>query len=141
MSIDNRRNFFRSLIAEAISLVDEIKGTPQLRLNELKTIPDDILGGMVPVFNKAIPSRIEGGQLLVQGKSGKFRPYCQLTEREEYILTCFDGNHSITGICNSLMADFQLNQDAAYARVKNLFLQLAETGICHPAGAHQGKRN
>lgn len=137
MSINNRRNFFCSIIAETFSIVEEIRGTPQLRLDELKTLPDDILGGMVPVYNKAIPSRIENGRLLIQGKNGEFRSYCRLAEREEYILTCIDGNHSITGIGNCLIADFQLDQDAAYAEVKNLFLRLAEAGICHPAGAQQ----
>jgi hypothetical protein len=137
MSINNRRNFFRSFIAETISFIDEIKGTPQLRLDDLKTLPDDILKGMVPVFNKAFPSRIEDGQLLVQGKDGEFRPYCLLDERHAYILTCFDGNHSITGMANLLVAEFQLDPDAAYAEVKTFFLRLAEAGICHPAGAHQ----
>jgi len=136
--LDNiRRSFLKSFVAETLSVVEELSGTPQFRLDELESVPEDILRDMVPVFNSDRPSRIEDGWLLVQEKkNGEFRQFRELQGHEEYILSCFDGNHSISGICNCLEAEFQLEQAAALAVVKGVFVQLAKAAICHPAGGH-----
>lgn len=130
-----RRHFFRALVAETIAWMEEFSGRPQLRLDELKSVPDEILLEMVPVFNARNPSRIEDGWLVVRNmQNGGFNPYLRLGEHETYILACFDGFHSIEGICNRLQTDFKLNQTQAFDRVKRLFVQLAEAGVCHPSG-------
>jgi hypothetical protein len=130
-----RRSYLKSFLSEALSIVEEFRGRPQLLLDDLETVPEDVLRDMVPVFNSGKPSKIEDGWLAVQErKNGEFKQYRELQGHEEYILACFDGNHSISGICNCLEADFQLDQEAAFSVVKGLFVQLARAAICHPAG-------
>lgn len=133
-----RRSFFKSLVAETVSFVEELNGKPQFGLGELKTLPDDVLLEMIPVFNRAVPARVKAGRLLVRrGKDAEFEPYLALTDREAYILARFDGHHSIAGIRDELAAGFEIEPDIAFAEVKRLFVRLAEAVICHPAGGHE----
>ncbi len=130
-----RRHFFRALVTETVAWVEEVSGHPQLRLDELKRVPDETLLKMVPVFNTRKPSRIENGWLAARNmEDGGFIPYRKLGKHEAYILACFDGFHSIQGIRDRLQTDFKLNQTQAFDRVKQLFVQLAEAGFCHPVG-------
>ncbi len=133
-----RRYFLKSLVTETIAMAEELSGTPQFRLDELETVPDDILGDMVPVFNTGRPSKIADGWLSAWDvKNGEFRRFHKLCDHEAYILTCFDGSHSVSGICNRLESDFQIRWDKAFSTVKNLFVRLSEAAICHPAGGHE----
>ena len=133
-----RRSFFKSLVAETISFVEELNGKPQFRLDELKNMPDNVLLEMIPIFNEAIPSKVEDGRLFVRReKNAEFGPCQNLGDRETYILERFDGGHSIAGIRDELVAEFEIESDTAFAEVRNLFVRLAEAGICRPAGGHE----
>ncbi len=132
---NSRRSYFKSFLAEAISIVEELSGKPQLLLDDLERVPEDVMRSMVPVFNMARPSMIEDGWLLVREiKNGEFTRYHELQGHEGSILECFDGNHSISGVCNHLEAEFQLPPDVAFSLVKDVFVKLSKVALCHPAG-------
>ncbi|MDR3631632.1 MAG: hypothetical protein P4L42_15030 [Desulfocapsaceae bacterium] len=130
-----RRSFLKSFVAGTLSLADELRGTPQLRLDELDQVPEAVLRTMVPVFRSDGLASIKDGWLLIRHwEDGELRRYRPVDEREAYMLACFDGRHSIDGICNLFQAEFQFDREAAFSTVKRLFVQLAEAGICQPAG-------
>jgi hypothetical protein len=138
----NRRQYFRSLLAGSLGLVDELRdelrGEPHFRLDEIASLPDAVLRKMVPVVYQEISLGIEEDWLLLRNGSdapdAPFKRLMPLSTQQIYILNCFDGQHSIADICGILESVFDLSPEAAADGVKALFVSLAEKGICHPLG-------
>ncbi len=129
----SRRQYFHSLLAGALGIVDELRGRPHFRLDEIGSLPDAVLRGMTPVVCREITLSIEEGWLLLRnGLDGHFTRHMPLSARQIYILNCFDGRHSIADICGIMEAVFELSADAAAGEVRSLFATLAQQGICHP---------
>ena len=134
----SKRSFFKSFLIEFLSMAEEFNGIPQYRVDELEKVPDHILKDMVPVVNVNKPSRIEDNWILLKDvTNGTFKRYYKLKNYEGYMFRCFDGNHSISGICNLLEVEFSLDSEEAYAQTKSLFIRLAQAGLCHPVGVHK----
>lgn len=134
----SKRSFLKSFLIETLSIAEELRGIPQYRIDELVNVPDEIFKNMVPVFHGNKPSRVEDGWILLKDDSSEeLRRYYKFKNHEENIFRCFDGNHSISGICNFLQAEFGLNSEETYEQTRSLFIYLAQAGLCHPAGGHE----
>ena len=98
---NSKRSFLKSFLAETISIIEEFRGIPQHRIDELGKVPDHIFKNMVPVINVNKSSRLEDGWLLLKDDTdGEFVRSYRFKNHEEYIFSRFDGDHSISGICN-----------------------------------------
>ncbi len=129
----SRRNFFRRFFTETISLIEEARGTPQLNLNDIAALPDEIFGSIIPVFSEHTRYRIEGDRLLiVDEKSAIFRKAYQFTPRELYVLNQFDGHNTLNSIVYVIINQFDQDAEAAFQQVKNLFCTMAGYAVCHP---------
>ncbi|WP_310600607.1 PqqD family protein [Desulfobulbus sp.] len=135
MNGDGRRVYLHSLLAGAVAAVDELRGKPHFRLDQLETLPETVLHGMVPVVHRDQRIRIEDGWLLTQERGeADFGRCLRLDARQEYAVNRFDGQHALGGICELLAAEFGISRQTAAATVRQLFVALAQQGICHPAG-------
>ncbi|MDR1489921.1 MAG: hypothetical protein LBS65_05465 [Desulfovibrio sp.] len=129
----NRRQYLHSLFSEALAVVDELRGKPHFRLDEIGSLPDAVLRKMVPVVYQGITLGMEDGWLLLQkSPDAPYERHMPLTARQKYIISRFDGRHSIADICAVTESEFDLSSDAAAGLVKSLFVALAQNGICHP---------
>jgi hypothetical protein len=129
----SRRHYLHSLFADAMDLVDELRGKPQFRLDELASLPDAALRAMAPVVSREITLGIEDDWLLLQeSPDAPFKRHMPLTAQQIYILNCFDGQHSIADICGVMESEFALSPAAAADVVRTLFVTLAQKGLCHP---------
>jgi hypothetical protein len=129
----NRRQYLRSLFANTLAAVDELRGEPQFRLDEIASLPDAVLHGMTPVVFQGMTVRTADGWLLLQkSPDAPFERLTPLTGPQAYAVNRFDGSHSVAVICAEMEPAFGLSSEAASDLVKSLFVTLAENGICHP---------
>jgi hypothetical protein len=122
-----------SLFADAMGIVDALRGKPHFRLDEIGSLPDAVLRGMVPVVRQEITLGIEDGWLLLQkSPDAPFQRHMPLTAQQITVLNCFDGRHSVADIGGVLESAFALSPAAAAGIAGSLFVTLAQQGICHP---------
>lgn len=133
-----RRSFFRLMLAEAISLAEEVRGRPQRRLSDLDQVPDEVVRQMAPVFNKKRAYSIENDRVLLkQKKTGTYQEIYQLDPQEKFMLHYFDGQHTLEAIGHRVAEKFGQDEETTYQQVKTLFIFLAKHVICFPAQAHE----
>jgi hypothetical protein len=131
-----RRGFFRRLVAETISTVEEARGVPQLRLDQIGAQPDDVIGAMVPEWNLSGEIRLHDTRLVRVGRDGT--PGATLLELgplQLRLLALFDGRHDVDAIATAWAEANGLPIDEAFAQVKRLFLPLAELAVLVPAAS------
>ena len=129
----SRRRYLRSLLAEAIGMVDELRGEPHFFLDDIASLPDAVLRGMAPVVRQGMTLGIADGWLLLRkSPDAPFERLMPLSTQQIHIINCFDGQHSIADICGVMESMFDLSPDVAASLAGSLFVTLAEKGICHP---------
>jgi hypothetical protein len=126
-----RRRFFRSFLAEAAGFVDEIRGNPQFRLEDLALLPAEVLAAMRPVMLPGF--RLEEGRLVGPAAEGGVT-VCPLDETERWIVARFDGRRTIAEIGDGAALKFEVDPAAAQQNVRAVFLTLARSVICVPSG-------
>ena len=134
-----RRHFFRSFLGEAVSAVDEIRGRPQLSIDDIGRLPDSVLRTMRPVRDALGPYLIEQGQLL-RGEPGDpaRRQIVYVFESWELdVLARFDGRSTLDAIAQAHATSHKIDVETAYKRAKSLFVALASYLVCRPADAHE----
>ncbi|MFH1136964.1 MAG: hypothetical protein V1816_12890 [Pseudomonadota bacterium] len=139
MTGPGRRTFFKRLAGEAVSLVHEVQGRPQLSLKDIPSLPDDVVLRMVPAPGPAPSARIEGRRLLVRRTgSGVLEEAYIFDSQETWILDRFDGRASLESIATEFQAVFGLGRDAARLRVRRLFQTLAGLALFVPTAPPDG---
>jgi hypothetical protein len=131
----NRRQYLHSLLANALAAVDELRGEPHFRLDEIGSLPDSVLRAMTPVTFQGAALNVEDGWLLLRKSPAEpLKRHMPLSAPQIYALGRFDGQHSIADICAETAAAFELPPGTAGNLVKSLFVTLAGNGVCHPLG-------
>ena len=133
-----RRGFFKQFLVETIYLYEELKGRPQMSLNEIEHLPDEIVRQMAPAFNENRAARMKGNVLFLEdAQSGASKKVCELDDVKMFIWGCIDGRTDIESIGRRVEREFSLEFDRAYEETKSFFIFLAKRLICHPAEAHE----
>ena len=129
----SRRQYLHSIFADALAAVDELRGEPHFRLDEIDSLPDAVLCAMVPVVYQGMILNVEDGWLLLSKSQAAPCERCMpLTAPQGYAVEHFDGSHTIADICAEMEQAFDLSPETASRIVTSLFVTLAEKGICHP---------
>lgn len=138
MSI-NRRSFLKNFLAESISTIDELRGIPQYRLDEIQNLPDHILKDIVPVSRKQDTLCIKGNHLNnTNPKENAISILRTFTPKEMDALDLFNGQNSLQSIATELSKrNHTLNPEEAFVLVKTLFCDLARLMVYIPAGRHE----
>ena len=133
MKTISRRQYFRSLLGNALNAVDELRDKPHFRLDEISSLPDSVLRAMTPVPSQGTALSVEDGWLLLRKSPDEpLKRHMPLTEPQSYAVARFDGRHSIADVRAETESAFGLSPEAASDIVTSLFVTLAENGICHP---------
>ena len=133
MKTVSRRQYFHSLLSGAVNIVDELRGTPHFQLDHIGSLPEDALRRITPVVRQDITLSIQDDWLLLQNGPGEpFTRHMPLTAHQIAVLNCFDGRHSMAGVCGVMESAFGLPPDEASELVRSLFMTLAGQGLCHP---------
>jgi hypothetical protein len=130
-----RRHFFRDVLSQGLSLVDEVRGKPQLLLEDIGRLPDESIRYMVPVLSESAHYRIERGWLLLKDK-GVFVEFHRLDSQDLEILQAFDGRRTIEELAVFFHQRDGIDHWASYQRVKLLFVTLTRIAVCHPLHPH-----
>jgi hypothetical protein len=131
----SRRQYFRSLLVNAMNAADELRDKPHFFLDELGSLPAAALRAMVPVVFQGTALSVEDGWLVLR-QSPDMPParHMPLSEPQIYAVSRVDGRHSIAEICAETESVFSLSPEAASELVTALFVDLARNGLCHPQG-------
>ncbi len=134
----SRRLFFHRFVGEVISLVDEVQGIPQIRLDDIKKLPDQMIRKIKPGFSYSSLYFIENNRLVFKNKkSNQNQTIYQFGNREVYILNCFNQNNTLEDIGHMVSIEYNISYDSAYESAKSLFIMMTRYLICQPAHAHE----
>jgi len=128
-----RRAFFRQFFVDVIVGIDELRGRPHIKIDDIVQSPDSILKKVIPVLDTYRSHRIEKRVILKQDrKSGEFHEAYSMNPHEEFFLRYFDGQHTLEKIARLGVTEFGLKNDDSYDSVKTLFCNLLKKRICQP---------
>ncbi len=129
-----RRHFFRAFLGEAAATVDEIRGRPQMSLDELDLVPDQILRQMRPIREASSAYAIDEDRLVLLGRGGKVKRVIYVMHPWELdVMQRMDGRSTIEEISHQHSVAHSVQAHVAYERVKSLFIALSTYMICRPA--------
>jgi hypothetical protein len=129
--VSNRRGFFWALAGEAMSMIDEVRGVQQCRLDQIDGQPDEVIAAMVPASNQCGALRIEDDRI-VQHSSKGTEIVMKLGADHGQMLALFDGQRSVAQVAELWALMRGLDQRTAFLCVRGLFVPLAKLAILIP---------
>ena len=130
----SRRNFFTAFLGQLKVLADEARGVQHIPLDNLHTLPEEMIGEIIPVLFNDGTWRIENKRLLkLDGKAGEYSLYRQLNVREAAIITQFGTGKSLEEISRSVSRVCEIGIEETRRATFNVFFRCARLRICHPA--------
>lgn len=113
---------------------EEMRGRPQLRLADIPKLPDATLAEIIPMVREDV--RLDVNQRDVIAYPPERNESIVLFARdsiETVLFNRFDGRTAIRRIAAEAAATMSWSTDEGFARVKRLFLDLVERGVCVPS--------
>ena len=133
----SRRKFFNSLAGKIVAFAYEIKGIPQMKLNSLNDLQDEIIEQMIPVMVKDDTYKIESDHIFKYNhETESFEKFQSLTRHQMYILRSFDGISTIKDITLKYASKYKVENETAFRNVRSLFTSMAGYMVCHPKDGH-----
>lgn len=128
-----RRGFFRAFVGEMASFLDDLKGRPQFRLDDLSTARLSELEMLMPAIRAGIEIRI-GEETLDALKAGKAITLFTRDPLTEAVFNRFNGRKSLGDIAEEIHAAMPgVERETALEHARTLFLSLVEQGVCAPS--------
>lgn len=131
-----RRGFFKQMVSEALGAAEEAAGRPQFRLDEIPSLPDDVLAGLVPQVR-------EDAEIVVTdaGVQAKLRtrqePVVLFAHDavDTFVFNRFNGSTPLGRAARELSAAMSLDGPDAFACARALFVRLVRLRVVVPANA------
>ncbi len=129
----NRRGFFRSFLGEAASLLDEARGIPQYRLDNLWNLSDEVTARIKPAMVPNIEILIADDQVHARsrGKKEAFAIF-RCEPQAGFVFNRFNGQNTIGQISIELAKAFSWDEADAFSYTREFFLRLARLRVCVP---------
>jgi len=129
--MNSRRMFFRTLIGNAGTLIEDLRGVECIPLNRLNELPDDIIKQIEPVFFEEELWSVEDKTFYYFDKN-KNKLSFELTWIELQALKYFKNSIRLIDTASYISENTNSTIDDIYKDVSNLFFKLASLRICHP---------
>ena len=130
--ITGRRGFFRYSLDELIAAFDESRGRPSFKLSDLAGLTDDQLGRLIPAIMDASQVSADQGNFVVRYPGGHADVLFAIGSMEEDVWSRIDGQSNLQQIADAMAIEWNETGEAAFARARKVFLQLAGRQICIP---------
>ena len=130
----SRRKFFRASVGEMAGMVDAFRKGTQYTLDEVFTLSDRQLGAVKPLIYDEVVIQEEGGKIVgytLEDDQGT--TLLEVSPIHLAIIDAFNGSKTLLAIARSVAATYQITQDEAFKRVKNIFQLLVRNSICVPS--------
>ena len=132
-TILSRRGFFKSMVGEVVSAVEEYQGKPQFRLADLWNLPDDLFARIKPATIARIEIVTDDGSVWGQFVDQKKRVLLFEAKKENlFVFEKVNKDLTIGEIGRSLSTEMRWDEEQAFSFVKRLFLSLVELRVCVP---------
>ena len=133
----SRRRLWAQLIGHLAAFREELAGNRHLSLAHLKDMPEAALMEVIPVFRKNGGFFLQGERLYGRSEDGEEpKGVRDCTTEEAYALSRFDAGTPLGDIGEELEKHFGLAAGSGFELARDLFLELAQQGICRPAAPH-----
>lgn len=130
----DRRMVFRILTGEGLAVLDEWRGRPQYRSNDLAGYPSERLARIVPRITPGVVVEADDdGVHARRGERGDRLCLFPHSPENRFIFNHINGRNPISRIALELSKEFAEDEGAAFDRVRRLFLSLAAQEVCSPA--------
>lgn len=129
----SRRGFFKSMMGEVVSAVEEYQGKPQFRLSDLWELPDDRIARVKPMLIAPIQITTTDGHSWGQF-SNQTRSVLlfEATKENLFVFEMFSKGFTLDEIGKKLSREMDWDDAQAFGFVKRLFLSLVESRVCVP---------
>ena len=129
----NRRHFFRSLLREVGIAADELGGIPQLCLDDLVKYPDHVLADIRPVLAPGLEFAEDDTTLRVRWR-GRQETLVSFDwdPVTTFVIGRLNGTGTVQDISCAVDEVFERGEQASFAQVREVFLNLALCGACRP---------
>lgn len=128
----HRRNFFRFAIDELAAAVDAGRGRPSFRLSDLGGLPGREIGRLIPAILDVSHVSGDDERFFLNLPGGGREELFAKGSCEEDLWSRMDGRATLQEIAEDASLTWNLPPDAAFARVRTLFLFLVEKQLCLP---------
>jgi len=128
-----RRNFFRSLAREAVVRADEMRGVPQMRLDQLDQLPEEVLARLIPGIAPGV--QILPGEDVVRGRVPGVEEPLVLFWRapaELFVFNRFNGRNRLGQVAEEWAAETGTEYARAFGFTRAIFLGLVRLRVCVP---------
>lgn len=131
-----RRAFFRWMARQSLLTFEEMRGRPQMRLNDLPALPSDEIATLQPEVLADV-TIFTGNDLVLARLPGKddtitLFPICS---PELAIFNRFNGMNTLSDVAGSWRDESGLPLEQTFLGVRTLFLRMTQLGVCAPVNA------
>jgi len=137
-----RRRFWRNFAGEVLSICEEIGGVAHQSLQEIDKVPDAVLAEMVPVWREGRTPEIGDDGIYVpagkvaDGETPPLELVHPFAAFEKMMADQYACGRNLRAIAQQVGQAAGLDEAAAFAATRALFVKLCRRGLCHPAAAH-----
>jgi len=129
----SRRGFFKTMMGEVVSAVEEYHGKPQFCLSDLWGLSDDLMAQIKPVIVAPLEMKTVDGRVWGQFVDQNKRVFLfEAKEENLFVFERFNKNMTIGEIGKHLSTSMDRDEEEAFSFVKQLFLSLVESRVCVP---------
>ncbi len=129
----SRRHFLSAIPEEVVSLLREVKGTSQHRLDDLGSLPDETLAELVPRADPECQVLVDEDHVSLRDPAdGALLARFANHDLNVRAFNQLNGVRTIAQIVDLLAEDLGCDRELAFEHVKHLFLGLAARGVCSP---------
>ena len=135
----SRRSFFGRMLADAMSLGEQLQGRPQHRLSDLQQASPTILSSLVPAQAPGMSLVVDGRGVFARGPDQALHFLFPIDSLESALFNGMDGTRPLAQIAAAAAAAANLPECHVRDRVCSLFLRLVDLGICVPVNAPEAQ--
>jgi hypothetical protein len=130
---EGRRGFFHWLAGQGVVAFEEMRGRPQLRLNELGELPDAQLATSKPAVLPEVEILLEENRVLARAPRRTDAVILFSSDSIDLrIFNHFNGTNTLAEAAEKVRAETGEEPEQVLAASRVLFLRLVALGVCAP---------
>lgn len=133
---NSRRFFLRWLTGQGLAIFEEMRGRPQLALNDLPNLSLDESSRLIPAIFPETEIQTGENQVILQTPGDSVEPLSfSIPSLELSIFNLFNGQNTLLKAAQRISAECGVEEHEALLAAHNLFLRLVAHRICAPANS------
>ncbi|HWS57402.1 MAG TPA: hypothetical protein VN257_02595, partial [Actinotalea sp.] len=133
-----RRLLLPAVLEELLVAVGEYHGVHGFRMGDLRTAPDEVIGGIVPVRAAGCRVFLADGQVCTVDRAGEQLRLFPVGSFELDAFNACDGQRDVAAVASGVAERWDVSPDEAFDLVRDLVVRLLAVGVLLPANPLEG---